>query len=170
MPRRRSAAWKVSWELQPLGKVPDVELARRLAVPLYNVQHERRTRNIPACPRDRWGRAEREPTVIAGLTLSSSPRPANTAPPDGRLRRKKRSSKGLHDDDPLTPERALLALARTMRQLLTRLGPYSLWVEDCEQIKRSLVLAGPFIADPALREIVTMFCLPEMSFVEDPLE
>jgi hypothetical protein len=168
MPRRRSAAWKVSWDLQPLGKIPDVELARRLSVPLYNVQHERRERNIPACPRDRWGQAVREPTDIAKLALSAPPKSDAPQPTNGRIKRKKRSSKGLHDDDPLTIERALLALARTMRHLLTRLGPYSLWEQDCDQIKRALVLAGPFITDEHLRQIATMFSLPEMSFAEDP--
>jgi len=55
MPRKQI----VDWDEQPLGEVPDVEIARRLGVHYSSVQAQRRKRGIPACnyhnnPNRRW--------------------------------------------------------------------------------------------------------------------
>ena len=168
MPRHKSAAWRVSWDTQPLGRIPDSELSKRLGVPIYNVQKERRARKIAACPRDRWGRAVRAPEAIAKIEEAKAARVPFAPTPQPIERRKKRSTRGLHDEeDPITIERSVLSMARTLRHLLTRLGSYSSWQEDCEQIKRTLAIAGPFIPDADLRQVVMGFTLPEMSFIEE---
>ena len=48
----------IDWNTQPLGQVPDLELATRLNVPIYLVYSARRRRGIPAMGRGNTKRME----------------------------------------------------------------------------------------------------------------
>lgn len=62
--KRRRRPVGIDWDAQPLGRVPDVDLARQLGVSANSVGGARRRRGIPpfGTPRPRWTR--REDTLI----------------------------------------------------------------------------------------------------------
>jgi len=71
---------KINWDEQPLGKLPDIEIARNLEVAVAVVWRARRDRDIPAVPRSKWKKATGTSTGLdphdAGL-LEPVPRLAN---------------------------------------------------------------------------------------------
>ena len=44
----------IDWDAQPLGKLPDSELADQLGVAVRSVWHARKVRNIAPCNPDMW--------------------------------------------------------------------------------------------------------------------